>query len=157
MVVYLYMNKNHAVILLVFIILSLLYLYIGLSGNIVRVPKAEETETVHSGSVTVEAGTYTVYSESAFSDALNGKKRVVLFFYDSECIICIALDRDIRKHIREIPSNTVILKVDYNTEEGLKEIYGADYQHTFVYLDDQGGIRDVKKHLRSAADVFSNL
>ena len=37
-----------------------------------------------------------------------------------------------------IPEDVVIFRVDYDTEEELKEKYGVTYQHTFVVVDTEG-------------------
>lgn len=79
---------------------------------------------------------YLEYSKEAFEQ--NKGKKKVLFFSAVWCPTCTVANTDIRDQINDIPDDLVILKVDYDTATDLKEKYGITYQHTFVYVDDNG-------------------
>jgi thiol-disulfide isomerase/thioredoxin len=81
-------------------------------------------------------GGYMDYDASKLSFAEKGK--VVLFFKASWCPSCIALDADINKNIANIPSDVLILKVDYDNSADLKKKYGVVRQHTLVQVDATG-------------------
>ncbi len=83
-------------------------------------------------------GTYENYSAEKIAFAAEGK--VILFFYAPWCPTCKALDGDINAELSQIPSNTKILKVDYESSTELKKKYGVTYQHTLVQVDAQGNM-----------------
>lgn len=84
------------------------------------------------------SGTYEDYSPEKIAFASEGK--VVLFFHAPWCPTCKALDGDINAELSQIPSNTKILKVDYESSTELKKKYGVTYQHTLVQVDAQGNM-----------------
>ncbi len=81
-------------------------------------------------------GTYENYSAEKIAFASEGD--VVLFFHAPWCPTCKALDSDINGELSQIPSNTKILKVDYESSTELKKKYGVTYQHTLVQVDAEG-------------------
>lgn len=81
-------------------------------------------------------GPYRDYSEDAFLEAAEMKR--VLFFHASWCPNCRRAEKDIKQNLAEIPEDVVIFKTDYDSERTLKRKYGITYQHTFVYVDDEG-------------------
>ncbi len=83
-------------------------------------------------------GTYENYSAEKIAFAAEGK--VILFFYAPWCPTCKALDGDINAELSQIPSNTKILKVDYESSTELKKKYGVTYQHTLVQVDAQANM-----------------
>ena len=87
------------------------------------------TETVD------QTGIYTNYSEPAVQNALNNGEKVVLFFYASRDPISRQLDQDIIKNLKQLPADVSVFKVDYDTENILKQKYGVKTQQTFVMID----------------------
>ena len=81
-------------------------------------------------------GTYENYSAEKIPFASEGD--VVLFFHAPWCPTCKALDSDINGELSQIPANTKILKVDYESSTELKKKYGVTYQHTLVQVDAEG-------------------
>jgi thiol-disulfide isomerase/thioredoxin len=81
-------------------------------------------------------GSYTDYSENAFETA-SGQKRVY-FFHATWCPTCKAADEEISSNSDQIPEDVVVFKADYDEETDLKDQYGVTYQHTFVYVDENG-------------------
>jgi len=69
----------------------------------------------------VVAGSYTTYSASAVTAALAAKKNVVLFFHATWCPTCKAADTSFKKETP--PANTVVFKVDYDTNKDLRSKY----------------------------------
>ncbi|MCW1887940.1 MAG: thioredoxin family protein [Candidatus Moranbacteria bacterium] len=88
------------------------------------------------GAMMMKGGQYTTYDASKIAFAKEGK--VVLFFNASWCPTCKAVDADIKAHMSDIPANTLILSVDYDTHKDLKTKYGVTTQHTFVQVDSEG-------------------
>jgi thiol-disulfide isomerase/thioredoxin len=84
----------------------------------------------------MKGGQYTTYDASKLAFAKEGK--VVLFFNASWCPQCQAIDKDIKASLSDIPKDTLILSVDYDTNKDLKTKYGVTTQHTFVQVDANG-------------------
>lgn len=72
--------------------------------------------------------------------ALAETNDVVLFFNATWCPSCRSLKADIMANQNNIPENTVIVAVDYDTHGDLKKKYGVTMQHTMVQVDAQGNL-----------------
>lgn len=86
-------------------------------------------------------GSYEAYAPEKLARAQ--EQNVVLFFRASWCPTCRALDADLKENRATLPSDLVILDVNYDTEAALKQKYGVTYQHTLVQVDAEGNL--VKK------------
>lgn len=107
-----------------------------------NVPAAEiaqptETDTTPSDTpkAIAEGGIYLPYTSTAVAQA---KGNVVLFFHASWCPTCVAANKDIEAHLKDIPKNLTILKVNYDEATDLKKLYEVTGQHTFVQVDNSG-------------------
>ena len=75
----------------------------------------------------------------------NTGKRV-LFFYASWCPTCRPADSDFRTNADKIPADLTLIRVNYNDpetdqeEKDLAKKYEATYQHTYVQIDEKGGV-----------------
>ena len=78
-------------------------------------------------------GVYTDYSAATLAEA---KGTRLLFFYAPWCPQCRELDASIRSS--SLPDNLTILKVDYDTNQALRQKYGVTLQTTVVQIDDAG-------------------
>lgn len=78
-------------------------------------------------------GSYVDYSAEALA-AATGER--VLFFHAPWCPQCRALEADILA--QGVPDGVTILKVDYDSNQALRQEYGVTIQTTVVLLDDQG-------------------
>lgn len=78
-------------------------------------------------------GSYTDYSETAVANTPGTK---LLFFHASWCPQC----RQIEASIKEggVPKGVTVFKVDYDSNQTLRQKYGVTIQTTFVKIDDQG-------------------
>lgn len=112
---------------------------------------AENTETANEAT---EAGTYRDYSESAFS-ATSGTR--LLFFHAPWCPQCRSLEASIQAST--IPSGVTIFKVDYDSNQSLRQKYGVTIQTTVVRVDDSGNLSEkyVAYDDPSFANVAENL
>ncbi len=95
-------------------------------------PTADEGEG-EGETESATAGAYVEYSEQALADAEGTR---VLFFHASWCPQCHALEDDIEA--RGVPDGVTILKVDYDSNQGLRQQYDVRQQTTVVALDDSG-------------------
>lgn len=79
---------------------------------------------------------YTDYNTKSFSVYQENKR--ILYFHADWCPICKTLDSELTNSQQNIPTDVVIYKVNYDTEEELKNQYAITYQHTFVQVDKFG-------------------
>ncbi|GAA3636269.1 hypothetical protein GCM10022200_19510 [Microbacterium awajiense] len=97
-------------------------------------PASEPTADGGEGETeTATAGAYVDYSEQALADAEGTR---VLFFHASWCPQCHALEDDIEA--QGVPDGVTILKVDYDSNQALRQQYEVRQQTTVVALDDSG-------------------
>ena len=90
-------------------------------------------------------GSYVVYSESAYNKALTDGKQAVLDFSAVRCPVCQALKKQIIANEDQLPANSIIFEVDYDTYDGLRQKYSVSRQTTFVFVDQDGN--EIKKLL----------
>ncbi len=83
----------------------------------------------------VEPASYIPYNELTAKSLLAAGKNVVLFFHAWRCPTCKALDTELTTKLSTLPSNSIILKVDYDNSLDLKKKYGVTSQHTLVRVD----------------------
>lgn len=96
----------------------------------------DNADMMQDDEVMASSGSYESYSPEKLAMAENGD--VVLFFHASWCPSCRGLDTNINNNLSAIPSDTTILKLDYDKETELKKKYGVTYQHTLVQVDANG-------------------
>lgn len=85
-------------------------------------------------------GTYVDYYEGIVANTAGTK---LLFFHASWCPQCRTLESDIKAS--QIPGDVTIIKVDYDTNQALRQKYGVTIQTTLVRVDDNGTA--VKKYV----------
>lgn len=95
------------------------------------------TQTTENKKVTVESG-YINYDASKVANAEFGK--VILFFHASWCPSCKGLDTDIKNNVKNIPVDTLIMKVDFDSNPDLKSKYKVNSQHTLVQVSSNGDL-----------------
>ncbi|TXG77895.1 thioredoxin, partial [Patescibacteria group bacterium] len=101
---------------------------------------ASTTDTATSQETSAQQGEYVPYSEAAVAQTSNTK---VLFFHAPWCPQCRQLDADITE--KGVPAGVTIFKVDYDTNQALRQKYGVTIQTTLVTVDDQGQL--IKKYV----------
>lgn len=93
----------------------------------------EEAQSEEPAADAVSPGAYVEYSEAALADAEGTR---ILFFHASWCPQCHALEGDINAN--GVPDGVTILKVDYDSNQPLRQEYGVTQQTTVVSLDGNG-------------------
>lgn len=83
-------------------------------------------------------GSYVSYATDSIVKTAGTK---ILFFYAPWCPQCRSLEASITSGT--IPENVAIMKVDYDTNQALRQKYGVTIQTTLVKIDDNGDL--VKK------------
>ncbi|MDQ3065152.1 MAG: thioredoxin family protein [bacterium] len=99
-------------------------------------------------------GSYVDYTQSIVASSSGTK---LLFFHAPWCPQCRALETDIQQ--TGVPSGVTIIKVDYDSNQSLRQKYGVTIQTSFVKIDDEGNL--IKKYVAydepTLAAVKSNL
>lgn len=92
-----------------------------------------ETSTGSPTSPPQTAGSYVDYDQSAIA---NAQGRVLLFFHAPWCPQCRSIESDI---VAEgVPAGVTIVKVDYDSNQALRQQYGVTLQTTFVEVNNSG-------------------
>lgn len=94
--------------------------------------------TASKSADTSAPGTYIDYEEGVVASTPGTK---LLFFHAQWCPQCRALEDDIQKN--GVPSGVTIIKVDYDSNQQLRQKYGVTLQTTVVKVTDTGEL--VKK------------
>lgn len=124
----------------VFIVASIAIIAIGLiflKGAFNTSSNSTKTEDSNAP-VLMDRMNYLDYSEQ---NQLNAQKigRPVLFFAATLwCQTCSELDKEIKERFQELPSDVMILKVDYDNDREMKRKWGITTQHTLIQLDSNG-------------------
>ncbi len=136
------MNKQLATVVIVISVLiggGLTYLMLGSSDKSDQTTSSTNTveNSQQSGQpgTSASAGMYTPYQAEKVA-ATKGTK--LLFFHAPWCPQCRKLEASIKAST--IPQGVTIFKVDYDTNQALRQKYGVTLQTTFVKIDDQGNL-----------------
>ena len=86
-----------------------------------------------------QSAQYKDYSSSLLA-SLVGQQPVVLFFYAAWCPTCRQMETEITRELSTFPPETVILKINYDTETALKQKYDIRTQSSIVILDRAGNV-----------------
>ncbi len=76
----------------------------------------------------------------------NKSKRRVLFFYAGWCTTCRPVNAQFLESANQLPDDVVVFRVNFRDsdtdeeEKKLAEMYKITYQHTFVQVNEQGGV-----------------
>jgi len=93
----------------------------------------EEMSDDESASSSGRDGVYADYSPDALAQA---EGRILLFFHASWCPQCRSIESDIVA--QGVPDGVTILKVDYDSNQPLRQEYGVTLQTSFVEVDTAG-------------------
>jgi thioredoxin 1 len=85
-----------------------------------------------------QPGSYLTLLDYQASQSKYVEDDVVLFFNANWCATCKVARDNIESNLDSIPSNLVIVVVDFDSETDLRKKYGVTIQHTFVQIDQNG-------------------
>lgn len=98
---------------------------------------------------------YMVYDAAKVDEALASGQKVALFFHATWCPSCRGLDKAITTDVSSIPSDALIVKVDYDSSDELKKKYRVVGQHTIVLLNADGTEKSKKLGAKDIAEVLN--
>jgi thiol-disulfide isomerase/thioredoxin len=141
-----YVNKKALVIILVVIVAIVgggAYLLASDDGKQAKDQMMRDTANAPTENTAAEpepastnpAGAYVSYAANVIADTSGTK---LLFFHAPWCPQCRAIEADIKA--TGVPSGVTIIKVDYDTNQKLRQKYGVTIQTTVVRVDDAGDL-----------------
>lgn len=77
-------------------------------------------------------GIYDLYDEELIKESKD--KKIILFFSSDTCSDCRMLDKDILSNKDDIPEDLLIMKVDYDAMQELRQRYSIDKSNTLVMI-----------------------
>jgi len=81
---------------------------------------------------------YVDYSEANLENAKIKGQPMLFFAATRWCQTCSELEKEIIERQTEIPSDMIILKVDYDNDKAMNAKWGVTSQHTLIVLDESG-------------------
>ena len=80
---------------------------------------------------------YLPFDRARYESSL-GQRPIVLFFWASWCPLCRRSNQLIEDVFVQLNGNVLIFKINYDTEQALRQNYEITYQDTFIALDETG-------------------
>ena len=122
------------------------------SVNQSEIPESEAalTNNLRSSPELLPKGVYEPYSQQAIASATGTK---VLFFHAPWCRQCQMIEADIKS--MGVPDGVSIFKVDYDTNNELRKMYGVTLQTTFVKVNASGDL--VQKFVAYEDPTFKSV
>lgn len=94
---------------------------------------------VAASEVNFEICSYANFSDINLQTARQQKQKTVLFFAASGwCQSCSYLENELQARKPEIPADTTVLRVNYDSDIQTNQKYSVTSQHTLVVLDSNG-------------------
>jgi thiol-disulfide isomerase/thioredoxin len=97
-----------------------------------------------------QPGIYKDYSKTAVENTSGTK---LLFFHAPWCPQCRAMEESITND--GLPNGVTVFKVDYDSNQALRQQYGVTIQTTFVNIDDDGN--KIASYVAYEEPVFSKV
>lgn len=136
------MNKKLLFTLIgIIVVIAAAITYVMMTPNDTAAPSPSKTSlqtptnepAATSDASKLQPGTYTAYSEEAVTSTTGTK---LLFFHAPWCPQCRQIEDSIEQG--GVPSGVTVFKVDYDSNQALRQKYGVTIQTTFVKIDDAG-------------------
>jgi thiol-disulfide isomerase/thioredoxin len=115
------------------IIAGAAYLFTSAGTKDAKQQMIDTDETQQTEQTTTSGGAYINYKDGVITNTSGTK---LLFFHAAWCPQCRELEADIKKS--GVPEGVTIIKVDYDTNQPLRQKYGVTLQTTLVKVDDNG-------------------
>jgi len=97
-----------------------------------------------------QPGQYVEYSPELVAETPGDK---LLFFHADWCSQCVSLEGDIEAS--GVPDGVTIFKVDYDSNQDLRQKYGVTIQTTLVKVDDNGD--EIDSYVAYEDPTFDNV
>lgn len=120
---------------------ALLVVFFGplFAGGAGEAPMPSDDPKASGFDLTSMAPGVLAFTTEASAKEMAKSKKVLYFFAATWCPSCQSTYRDLKANHARIPSDMVILVVNYDKYPDLKTKYGIVQQHSWVQLDSMGG------------------
>jgi thiol-disulfide isomerase/thioredoxin len=132
--------RKSTIFIIIFGILTILAIFFIITTKEADAPSPEQKNQINSSSNqqnTKSGGSYVEYSEATLA---NSEGERVLFFHAPWCPQCRAIEKDILA--KGVYDGYTILKLDYDSNQDLRKMYGITLQTTFVKVDEKGNFQE---------------
>ncbi len=99
-----------------------------------------------------QPGTFVDYSPAAFNNSSGSR---IVFFHAPWCFQCRELEKDIKANLDKIPSGVTVFKIDYDSNQDLRQKYGVKLQTSFIKVDAGGKV--IQNFVAYDEPTFANL
>ncbi|MEO7147752.1 MAG: thioredoxin domain-containing protein [Terrimesophilobacter sp.] len=120
------------------------------AGNVSQSGQDSTPSSDGQPSASTGSGTYVDYSPTAIADASG---TTLLFFHAPWCPSCRQIESEITSN--GVPDGVTIIKVDYDSNQDLRQKYGVTIQTTFVKVDASGN--ELEKFVPYGGDLGLKL
>ena len=120
-----------------------------LAPQAVPTPQPENAQQVEK-QPSLAKGKYVDYSEDAFAHTSGTR---LIFFYAPWCPQCRMLDESIKAS--DLPDGLTIFKLDYDSNQSLRQKYGVTLQTTVVKVDAEG--KGIKNYVAYDEPSFASV
>lgn len=105
------------------------------TNNTQTTPATEKKTETPKSETSSQPGAYVDYSSTVIASTKGTK---ILFFHAPWCPQCRSLEASIKS--TDLPDGVTIIKVDYDSNQTLRQKYGVTIQTTLVRIDDNGNL-----------------
>lgn len=152
--------KKTTIASIIFVLIIISAFTFLLVTNKVDAPKNSQDTDISSKDVETKseltdpnsAGKYIEYSENVFANTEGSR---ILFFHAPWCPQCRSIEKDIVNNNPAIPEGNTIFKVDYDSNQDLRQRYGVTLQTTFIKVDTDGNL--IKKYVAYDQPTFDSV
>lgn len=137
------MNKKILFTLIgIIVVITAAVIYVMVTPNDTSAPSPDQasskqssasSEPAATGEQQLQPGTYTAYSEQLVASTSGTK---LLFFHAPWCPQCRQIEDSIEQE--GLPDGVTVFKIDYDSNQSLRQKYGVTIQTTFVKINDAG-------------------
>lgn len=122
-----------------------------------RDPSQIEENTWSNDMNDVPLTRYMLYTPERYAKALEAQKYIVFNFRASRCPTCRATSTQIIENQDKLPESVIVLEVDFDEYQILRETYDVQFQTTFVFLDPAWTFIKKTRDIRNIDDLLEEL
>lgn len=138
------MNKKILFTLIgIIVVITAAIIYVAMTPNNTSAPSPDQTSSKQTSASSepaattdeqrLQPGTYAEYSEQLVASTPGTK---LLFFHAAWCSQCRQIEDSIEQE--GLPDGVTVFKIDYDSNQSLRQKYGVTIQTTFVKINDTG-------------------
>ncbi len=151
--------------MMIFLAIAAILLFAGCAGYGAQqqtAPKAQQQAPAAGGGTALKGATYIDYDAAKYQQALAENKVVYLEFWASWCPTCGAYEPRLLQAFDTMAkdqkyANVAGFRVNYDTQNDLKQQFGVVGQHTHVIIGKDGKVAVQSREIWSSQDLIDNI